>query len=137
MTEERVSVESLAALAEGRLAPSARAKVLAKLDSSDDMLEAYSDAVAVLRDLEVEGAATEHRTLWLRDSFRSLRRPRVLATAAILAAAALGPIVFFRMQAAQLDDPGQFVALLSSPSDIPPSAWRNVSWSTTRGASQP
>lgn len=120
--------ERLAALLDGRLGATEREAAIARLAASDEEVEAYADAAAVLRELEEEDAGVTP----LRAPSRRAPARRWLALAAVLACVALAPWLWTRA-AADRTDPARFAAELSGL----PAGWDASPWGATRGAGDP
>jgi hypothetical protein len=119
-----IDPEQLAALLDGRLSSAARRELLSRLAGSDQTLEAYADAAAVLNELR------PGRPRWLAPT-------RWIAIAAMLAGVALAPWLWTRARSGDRDDPGRFVALLASPTGGLPAGWNANPWGSVRGADEP
>jgi hypothetical protein len=139
VTEATPDPERLASLLDGRLNEAQRAELLALLASSDEVLEAYMDAVAVTLELEETSAQPDVIPLRRNPRTRGWRWPdgRWLALAALVVGLALIPVLMNRRGAPDLRDPGQFVALLETERAGLPPGWNDRPWSTTRGAADP
>jgi len=125
-----IDPERIAALIDGRLNADQRAALLAELDASPEAFEAYSDAVAALRDIDGDrpasiGGGTPPSGQVSRP-FRSYA-PTIALAAVILIAVAL-PLAR-SARSPQLDEPRTLAALLqpTSNSVTPP-------WSELRGS---
>ncbi len=124
MSQPVIDPERLAALLDGRLSQAERADLLSRLADSDSTLEAYTDAVAVVNELE------PGRRRWLPPT-------RWVAIAAVLAGVALAPWLWMRARSADRDDPGRFVALLAPRGGTLPAGWDANPWGSVRGSDQP
>ena len=125
-----VDPERIAALIDGRLDADQRAALLAELDASPEAFEAFSDAVAALRDIDGDrpasiGGGTPPSGRAPRP-FRSYAPPIALA-AVILIAVAL-PLAR-SMRGGQLDEPRALAALVQ-----PTDGSAIAPWSELRGS---
>lgn len=139
MKEFPVDPERLAALLDGRLDERQRAEVLERLASSDEAFEAYADAVAATRELEASDEAEGVTPLAPRRGRRWWRRPggHWLAIAATVAGVTVSTVLWTRLRAPDLDDPGRFAMLLEAEGAGLPAAWDARPWSVTRGPGDP
>lgn len=124
MSQPGIDPERLAALLDARLSGPERAELLQQLAASDSALESYGDAAAVVGELQ-----TGPR--------RWLTPMRWIAIAAVLAGLALAPWLWMRMRPTNRDDPGRFVALLTSPAGGVPAGWNADPWGSVRGSAEP
>ena len=125
-----IDPERIAALIDGRLNADQRAALLAELDASPEAFEAYSDAVAALRDIDGDrpasiGGGTPPSGRVSRP-FRSYA-PTIALAAVILIAVAL-PLAR-SARGPRLDEPRTLAALLQ-----PTSSGVTTPWSELRGS---
>lgn len=137
MKEPPIDPETLAALLDGRLTGERRAAALAALASDDAAYEAYADAVAVTRELEVGREGDEQGDAGLVRSIRSApswwRGPgaqRFLIAAGIAALIAL-PWAISRNQAPDVA-PLWMVDAMSGPAAGVPQDWNPAPWGARR-----
>jgi hypothetical protein len=127
--------QRLAALLDGRLDQTGRAELLAQLASSDEALEAYADAVAIVGELAPAGRGRSeviHRAHWLQPPAW-----RWVAIAAALAGVAVTPWLWTRARSVNREDPGRFVSALAISEGQLPRQWYATPWPGMRGAAQP
>jgi hypothetical protein len=132
--------ERLAALLDDRLDADAHADVLARLATDDEALAAYAEAAAVTRALEEEDAAAAGVTPLRPAARRALPFPgarRWGAVAAVVAAVALAPFAWNRMQSPGLQEPGALAERLATSGTALPAGWDPSPWGSTRSASDP
>jgi hypothetical protein len=131
--------ERLAALLDGRLDADAHAGVLSRLATDDEALAAYAEAAAVTRALEEEDAAAGVTPL--RSAARAASpfsgARRWGAIAAVVAAVALAPLAWNRMQPPGLQTPGALAERLATTSTALPVDFERSPWGSTRSASDP
>jgi hypothetical protein len=131
--------ERLAALLDGRLDANAHAEVLSRLATDDEALAAYAEAAAVTRAHEEEDAAAGVTPL--RPAARAASpfpgARRWGAIAAVVAAVALAPLAWNRMQPAGLQAPGVLAERLATSGTALPAGWDPSPWGSTRSASDP
>jgi hypothetical protein len=127
--------ERLAALLDARLDADAHADVLSRLATDDEALAAYAEAAAVTRALEEEDAAAGVTPLRPAAPFSGARRWG--AVAAVVAAVALAPLAWNRMQPAGLQEPGALAERLATTGTALPAGWDPSPWGSTRSASDP
>jgi len=136
-----VDPERLAALLDNRLDPKERDDVLRQLASSEEALEAFSDAAAVLREMEETerqrgAAARPAGGASAPASRRWFRSPAFLAAAAAAIVFAVAIPVALRVRHAPSAGDGTFVAVLADGHPIP-ATWISQPWSAHRGADAP
>ncbi|HEY0025212.1 MAG TPA: hypothetical protein VGB24_20020 [Longimicrobium sp.] len=131
--------ERLAALLDARLDADAHADVLSRLATDDEALAAYAEAAAVTRALEEEDAAAG--VTLLRPAARHTSpfpgARRWGAIAAVVAAVALAPLAWNRLQPAGLQEPGALAERLATTGTALPAGWDPSPWGSTRSASDP
>ena len=136
-----VDPERLAALLDNRLDPKARNEVLRQLAGSEEWLEAFADAAAVLRETEEE----DRRAVVLRPSGSSaamagsrgwFHSPAVRAALAAAIVIAVAIPVAQRMRGTGPLQPITFVAALSDVTPLP-ADWNSSPWSARRGENAP
>lgn len=135
MSAPHIDPERLAALLDGRLDAGQRAELLAQLDQSPEMLQAYADAAAVQQELATEAAAGPATSASTRAARRWYRYPgswMALAAAIVLAVAT--PLAW-RAGHPGLPAPAELasrvdVATTRLAADEPP-------WPQLRGAGEP
>lgn len=128
-----VDPERVAALLDGRLDAAQRAEVLAQLEASPEALEAYADAVAVLRELEAEPDATRVAPAESRRTRFAGRRSMVYSLA--LAAGIVLVVLVVRENGARpesLPEPSAMVAAIARPPAEPGEALGAALWSEQR-----
>lgn len=138
MKDIGLGAEELAALLDGKLDQSRRAELLARLGSSEEALEAYANASAVVN--ELEAGDTTRSTAPSKLTGRAPRRvPRWswMAIAAALAGIAVAPWLWTRARSFDRGDPLQFVSLVAPPGRALPPQWYGTPWPGTRGAGEP
>jgi hypothetical protein len=131
--------ERLAALLDGRLDADAQADVLSRLATDDEALAAYAEAAAVTRALEEEDADADVTPLRpaARATAPSSGARRWGAIAAVVAAVALAPLAWNRMQPPGLQEPGALAERLATTGTALPAGWDPSPWGSTRSASDP
>lgn len=131
MTPRPVDPELLAALLDGRLDAEARARALASLAESPEMLEAYADAIAVRAELDATpvGAAAPASAAAQPHASRRRYRPAFLISLSAAAAIVVGALLIRGPHSTAepaLGGPLATLALLSgagAEAPIPPNAW--------------
>ncbi|CAA9372805.1 MAG: hypothetical protein AVDCRST_MAG89-4737, partial [uncultured Gemmatimonadetes bacterium] len=122
--------ERLAALLDGRLDADAHAEVLSRLATDDEALADYAEAAAVTRALEEEDAAAGVTPLRpaarVASPFSGARRWGAIA--AVVAAVALAPLAWNRMQPAGLQEPGALAERLATNGTALPAGWDPSPW---------
>lgn len=134
-----IAPERIAALIDGRLDNAGRAALLAELDASPGALEAYSDALAVLRDLESgERASPTPATAAIDlDRARDARPWRLAGWVGLAAAATLVVTVTIRSRVGGIErfpDTGSMLALVSTSAGVSTPAFDTPPWNERRGA---
>jgi hypothetical protein len=130
MSESMTKAERLAALLDGKLDDRRASEARAELAASDDDLEAYADAVAIIAELEGSAESENSTEEAIRVHPIAPRRRGVgrrwLALAAVLAGVALTPWLWSRFA-----DGGSDAARLAGGL---PAGWDASPWGATRGA---
>ena len=143
-----VDPERLAALLDNRLDPKARDEVVRQLATSDEALDAFADAAAVLREIEEEDSRsgsvspsspfsspsmTPARAAASRRWFRSPALRAALAAAIVIAVVI--PITL-RTRNTSATGASTSVEALSVAAGLP-STWNSAPWSARRGDNAP
>ncbi|HEX8696750.1 MAG TPA: hypothetical protein VF746_30305 [Longimicrobium sp.] len=160
MKDPGIDDNRLAALLDGRLDERERAELLARLAQSDDDYEVLADTAGVLRELEAAGVGqprapevaapgdpgeserpSEPGVIPLRPRrARGWHRPgaRRLALAAVLAAVALGSVLWLRRNAPDPVDPARLATVVAEGgASLSPEWVRSRPWRSTLGAGDP
>jgi hypothetical protein len=127
--------ERFAALLDGRLDQTQRAELLAQLAASEEGLEAYADAVAIVGELEPAGRDPGEATY--RADWRRMPAWSWVAIAAALAGVAVTPWLWTRARSVDREDPGRFVSALAMSEGQLRRQWYATPWPGMRGATQP
>lgn len=145
MSESRLDPERIAALIDGRLDEEERRVLLERLAASPEEREVYADVLAVLGEMETEEEAEEEAEeppaaplemdqLAARRRSRWRSRAVWLPAAALLAAAALVPLLWSRIDAPASGERFAAVALVESPAGAYAGSWSPPGWSARRSA---
>lgn len=130
MTGPGLDPERIAALIDGRLPPDERERVLAQIDASPELREAWADALSAL------GVNTPMpvRAVSRKQLLPALRAPQWIGlAAAAVFVVVVTPVVIRQVSARNLPDIGNTVAHLGVRDDSI-SAFLPPVWSTTRGS---
>lgn len=126
-SDAAIDPERLALLLEGRLPPTEREALMARLSESPDDLAVYADATVAARDIEIPLRA--RRSRWHRHP------ASWLAIAASIAAIIVIPLYLLQARTEGRDVVARHVALLGDGSGIP-AGFELSPWSTTRSGTE-
>jgi len=129
-TKPDVDAERLAALIEGRLPPDERERVLAAIDKSPDLRDAYADALAALGAMTPPAVREVPRWNFLA-SLTPLQKLEVAAAAVVLIA--ISPTVFRQFVSPNVPDTHDAIASLAISDSAATSVLNQPVWGVTRG----
>ena len=125
-----VDAERLAALIEGRLPPDERERVLAAIDKSPALRDAYTDALAALGAMTPAPVREVARWNFL-GSLTPLHKLEVAAAAVVLIA--ISPLVFRQLVSTGVPDTGDAVASIALSDSAATGILNQPVWGVTRG----
>jgi len=129
-TKPDVDAERLAALIEGRLPPDERERVLAAIDASPGLRDAYADALAALGAMTPPPVRAVPRWNFLA-SLTPLQKLEVAAAAIVLVA--ISPTVFRQFVSPNVPDTHDAIASLAISDSAATSVLNQPVWGVTRG----
>src|SRR6186713_2754399 len=129
-TKPDVDAERLAALIEGRLPPDERERVLAAIDKSSGLRDAYADALAALGAMTPTAVREVPRWNFLA-SLTPLQKLEVAAAAVVLIA--ISPTVFRQLVPRGVPDTHDAIASLIISDGAANSVLNQPVWGVTRG----